>query len=122
MSLDCDILSISSKPALVPDVNDEGMVIGCKQDGRRIVNADVEQQDKQFYPLDDNREYDIIINSMMIDESFHAAQFYMFKSIKDKHNTGLTEKDVLMKYFAQHATICPAVDGRLNIHREKQSS
>ena len=104
-----------SKHAMVPDVNDEGMAIGCKQDGRRIVNVDVEQQDKQFYPLDDNREYDIILNSMMIDEVLQRAQFYMFKSIKDKHNTGLTEKDVLMKYFAQHATICPAVDGRLKI-------
>lgn len=104
-----------SKPALVPDVNDEGMVIGCKLDGCRIVNADVEQQNKQFYPLDDNHEYDIIINSMMIDESLQRAQFYMFKSIKDKNNTGLTEKDVLMKYFAQYATICPAADGRLKI-------
>ncbi len=52
---------------------------------------------------------------MMIDDSLQRAQFYMFKSIKDKHNTGLTEKGVLMKYFAQHATICPAVDGRLTV-------
>ena len=99
MSLACDILSIHQSQLLVPDTNEEGMVIGSKQDGRRIVNVDVEQQDKQFYPLDDNREYDVIINSMMIDEAFYVAQFYMFKSIKDKHNTGLTEKDVLMKLF-----------------------
>jgi hypothetical protein len=52
---------------------------------------------------------------MMVDEAFHVAQFYMFKSIKDKHNTEFTEKAVLMKYFAQHVTICPAVDGRLKI-------
>ncbi len=104
-----------SKQALVPDARDEGMAIGTKQDGRRIVNVDVEQQNKQFYPLDDNHQYDVIVNSMMIDEFFYVAQFYMFKSIKDKHYTGLTEKDILMKYFEQYTSICPALDGRLKI-------
>ena len=97
-----------SKSAFVPDVNDEGNAIGCMQDGNRIVNVNVEQQDKQFYPISENCEYDIIVNSMMIDDSLQRAQFYMFKSIKDKHNTGLTEKGVLMKYFAQHAN-CPTL-------------
>lgn len=104
-----------SKLALIPSLNDEGMVTGRKQGGHRVVNVDVEQHDKQFYPLDDSHEYDIVINSMMTDEAFYVAQFYMFKTIKDKHNTGLTEKDVLMKYFEKHATICPVVDGRLKI-------
>ena len=104
-----------SKPALVPEVNAEKMVTGSKQDGSRIVHVDVESLDKQFCPLDDNREYGIIVNSMMIDDSLQRAQFYMFKSIKDKYNTGLTEKDVLMQYFEKHQTICPATDGRLKI-------
>lgn len=56
-----------------------------------------------------------LLNSMMIDEAFYVAQFYMFKSIKVKHNTGLTKKAVLMKYFEQHATISPVVNGRLKI-------
>ncbi len=36
-----------SKSAFVPDVNDEGNAIGCMQDGNRIVNVNVEQQDKR---------------------------------------------------------------------------
>ena len=104
-----------SKQALVPEINAEKMVTGSKQDGSRIVHVDVELQDKRFGPLDDNREYDIIVNSMMIDDSLQRAQFYMFKAIKDKHNLGLTEKDVLMQYFEKYTTICPAVDGRLKI-------
>ena len=107
-----------SEPAVVPDINEKGMTIGSKQDGSRIVMVEVEQQDKGFCPLDDHRTYDVIINSMMIDEFFYVAQFYMLKSIQDTHNTGLTEKDVLLKHLAQHAPICPTTDGRLKIRNE----
>lgn len=105
----------TSKHALVPEVNDDGIAIGCKRDGSRIVSVDIEMTDKQWVPLDEDHEYDIIVNSMMIDDALQRAQFYMFKSIKAKNNTGMTEKDVLMKYFEQYVTICPVVDGRLKI-------
>jgi 5'-nucleotidase / UDP-sugar diphosphatase len=101
------------KPALVPDVDNHGMVVGSKQQGSRIVHVDVQSHDNQLYPLADNHEYDIIINSMMVDKAFYVAQFYMFKPIKDQHSTGLTAKQILTNYCAQHATMCPIIDGRL---------
>lgn len=104
----------ASKPALIALKNEEGMIIGSTQDGSRIVRADSEHH-KLFQPLDDNHVYDVIINNMMIDEFFYLAEFYMLKSIKDKQNTGLTQKDILLKYFIDHPIISPNHLGRLKI-------
>ena len=45
----------------MPDNNDDGITIGSKQEGSRVVCIEVEQQNKVFMPLDDNKQYDVII-------------------------------------------------------------
>lgn len=106
-----------SKPAFVPEINEAGFAIGSKRDGSRIVSVEVEQQDGAWVPLDDNRAYNVVINSMMIDEAFYLAQFYMFKVIKDMHHSGLTEKGVLLQYFKDHPIISPNTMGCLKIFK-----
>jgi 2',3'-cyclic-nucleotide 2'-phosphodiesterase (5'-nucleotidase family) len=93
-----------SQPALIPEVN---------QPGHRIVQVDFGGA-----PLDDERVYDIVINSMMVDEAVYAAQFYMFKSTPDAHATGLNIKDILMKYAKNHPVISPNKVGRLIIKNQ----
>lgn len=104
-----------SKQALIVHTNESGIIIGSEQDGRRVVDVDVQRPNNRVCPLDDNHEYDVIINNMMIDEAFYLAQFYMFKAIKDKQNTGYTQKDILLKYFTDHPIISPNKLGRLKI-------
>lgn len=106
-----------ARPAVIPLKNEEGMIMGSKQDGNMIISIEVEHNNL-YTSVDDNREYDVIINNMMVDEFFYLAQFYMFKSIQDKHNTGLTAKDVLMKYFTDHPVISPNKVGRLIIQNQ----
>lgn len=104
-----------SMPALVPLKNSNGITIGSIKDGTRVLNVTVEQHYKGYTELNDTKLYDIIINNMLIDESFYLAHFYMFKAIQDKHNLGLTLKDVLIEYCKKHPVICPTIDGRLII-------
>jgi 5'-nucleotidase / UDP-sugar diphosphatase len=107
----------ASKQAMTLEQNEAGFVIGSKQQGNRIVLVEVAQKNNHYIPLDDNREYEIMINSMMIDEAFYLAQFYMFKSIQEKQNTGLNFKDVLLKYLNDNPIISPNAVGRLIIKR-----
>lgn len=109
-----------SKPALIPNKNEQGMIIGIKKAGSMIVNIDALQKNNKYAPLDDDLEYDIIINSMMIDEAFYVAQFYMFKAIQDQQNIELNMKDVLIKYFKTHPIISPKIDDRLRIKKNQR--
>lgn len=92
-----------------------------KSKGQRVVSVLVLQKDGSLSVFDENKEYDIIINNMMIDEFFVGA-FSMFKQGITLQNTGLTEKDLLIAYFKKHKEISPNKVGRIIIDKGKKTS
>lgn len=87
-----------------------------KQPGQRVINIMMQQKDNSLSIFDENQEYKVIINSMMIQESLSGV-FIMFRNNTILQNTGLTEKELLIKYFKKYKEISPNKVGRMNIDR-----
>lgn len=105
-----------SKQPLIMQKSATDKTMKIKQAGQRVVNVNVLQRNNSFSPLQDEREYEVIISSMMIDDSFFGA-FFMFKSIKDMHKTDMTDKKILISYFKNHKTVSPCIVGQLHIEK-----
>ena len=105
-------VAVSKQPMLL-EKSSEGRTIGAKQDGQRVVSIDVLQPDGSYAPLQEDKNYNLIITSTMINDLFGA--FFIFKAGYALNNTGLTGKEILGAYFKSHATISPTKVGRMII-------
>lgn len=104
-----------SKTAMITQKDEAGKITGIEQAGNRVMSVEVLQKDNTYLSLNDNQEYEIVVNSMMVHTSLSLGPFFMLRANSSFEDTGLTEKDVLTKYFKNHKKFAPNTVDRLNI-------
>ncbi len=106
-------VDLSKKPQkLMKDEN--GKFVMVENEGERITSIDILGKDNKFSPIEDDKVYSIISNTLTIGP-YNNASFIYLKNAEYIEYLKITEKTFIVNELKKLKTVSPKIDGRISI-------
>lgn len=89
-----------------------------EENGERITSIDILGKDNKFYPIEGDKVYSIVSNSLTIGK-YNNASFIYQNNAESIDNLDIYEKDFIIKEFKKLKTVSSKIDGRIKILNDK---